>query len=410
MTAVASGALLVALVGACSSPAPTAAPVERQPAWQVRAAGGARPIDPGPAAATLLDAAGCATCHATIAAEWRTSRHALAWTNGLFQREYRQHPEPWCVNCHAPLTTQQAELRAMPAAHPHADQGVDCATCHVRGGALISTRRRPGSPHATVVDPTFGSPAFCADCHQFTFPVLDDAGQVTAMTAHPMQTTVASFAAGPYAAKGDCMQCHGSKTNHGWAGGHDPGMVGAALEVAWCRAPAGTARLTITNAAAGHSVPTGDVGRHMVLRAWRSSTPGAMFDVFLGRRFEAAPDGGEITTGGSSTSSRATRSLRTCATTRPPRRWFAGAPCSRRCPPAARPSRTSQPRRDRRAGHRLLSERRYFVAATGASTATSTASPSSSDGTETLMICSSPVSPVATCSVAPVSRSMPILT
>lgn len=296
MTLSRATAALALLLAGCSSPAPTAAPETRRPAWQVRAQGGARPIDPGTTDPTLLDAAGCATCHAAIAAEWRTSRHALAWTNGLFQRAYRQHPEPWCVNCHAPLTTQQAELAAAPAAHPHADQGIDCATCHVRAGALISTRRAAGSPHATVVDPTFGSPAFCADCHQFTFPALDAAGQVTAMTAHPMQTTVASFTAGPYAAKGDCMQCHGSKTNHGWAGGHDPGMLGAALEVAWCRAAAGTAHLTITNVAAGHSVPTGDIQRHLVLRAWRASNPDARFDVVLGRRFAAAPDGGETTT------------------------------------------------------------------------------------------------------------------
>jgi hypothetical protein len=290
-------ALVVGLI-ACHAPAtppPGAtqgANGEARPAWQVRPLGGMRPIDPGigpgtgtAAGAALLDAAGCGTCHAAIAGEWAASRHALAWTNGIFQREYAARPLAWCVNCHAPLTTQQAGL--------FRDRGVDCATCHVRGGALISARRRPGSPHATVEDPSFGSPAFCADCHQFTFPVLTGAGEVTRMTAHPMQTTVASFRAGPYARERDgCLACHGSRANHAFLGGHDPGMLAAALEVAWCRR-GDAVEVSVRNVAAGHAVPTGDIHRHMNLRIWRSSAPEALFEAFYGRRFDPADDGGK---------------------------------------------------------------------------------------------------------------------
>jgi hypothetical protein len=299
---------LVGLV-ACSTPAATTPPIaarEARPAWQVRQPGGAQPIDPGvadlpggaqpidpgrgvvgTAAAALLDADGCATCHAAIAGEWAASRHALAWTNGIFQREYTARPLAWCVNCHAPLTTQQAGR--------FRDRGVDCATCHVRGGALVATHKRGGSPHATVEDASFGSPAFCADCHEFNFPVLTAAGTVTRMTAHPMQTTVASFRAGPYAAQPDgCMTCHGSRSNHAFAGGHDPGMREAALDVTWCRRD-DTIEVRVRNAAAGHTVPTGDIHRHMNLRIWRSSAPEALFEAFYGRRFDPADDGGKTT-------------------------------------------------------------------------------------------------------------------
>jgi Cytochrome c554 and c-prime len=294
-------ALIVALA-ACSAPASPAAPVTvraARPAWQVRALGGAAPIDPGTAAAALLDARGCAGCHAAITAEWATSRHALAWTNGIFQREYAARPLAWCVNCHAPLTTQQAgQFR---------DAGVDCATCHVRRGALVNTRRRPGSPHATVEDPSFGSPAYCADCHQFTFPVLGAGGQVTRMTEHPMQTTVASFTAGPFAREaGGCMACHGSRTNHAYAGGHDPALLEAALEVTWCRRGE-TLELGVRNAAAGHSVPTGDIHRHLNLRVWRSSAPEALFEAFIGRRFDPADEGGKRTVWDSTIAPQATQ-------------------------------------------------------------------------------------------------------
>jgi len=277
-------------LAACSSaaPAPSAPAAPPRPAWEARAPGGARPIDPGPAAPSLLDAKGCATCHAAIAAEWATSRHALAWTNGIFQREFSQRPQAWCVNCHAPLTTQQAGA--------FRDAGVDCAGCHVRDGRLVSARVRPGSPHRTVADPTFGSPAYCADCHQFDFPILGDGGAVVRFTSHPMQTTVASFRAGPYAAQADgCMTCHGSKANHAFGGAHDPGMLGGALDVAWCRR-GDTVEVTVKNAAAGHTVPSGDVHRHLNVRLWRSSAPEALVDIFLGRRFEEAPDGGKTTT------------------------------------------------------------------------------------------------------------------
>lgn len=285
--------MLAVVIVACGAPAaPRVEAVEREPvpAWQVREAGGLRAIDPGPAAPELLDAKGCASCHAPIVDEWAKSRHAVAWTNSIFQREYSVRPQAWCVNCHAPLTTQQVDLDG-----PLAAQGVDCATCHVRGGALVSARKRASSPHDTRVDATFGTPAFCADCHQFNFPVLDG-GRAIAMTEHPMQTTVASFRAGPYAKeRAGCLTCHGSSKNHAFPGAHDRGMLEAALDVAWCRR-ADAVDISVRNATAGHTVPSGDIHRHLYLRVWRSSAPEAMFQAFYGRRFEPADGGGKRTT------------------------------------------------------------------------------------------------------------------
>jgi hypothetical protein len=336
--AIAGALAAVAAIGCGAPPAAGPAPAAARddaPAWRVRPPGGTIPIDPGldfgaePDA--LLDARGCAACHAAIVDEWARSRHALAWTNSIFQTEYSTRPQAWCVNCHAPLTTQQADL-----AGPRAAQGVDCATCHVRAGKLVAKTRRAGSPHETIGDPSFGSPAYCADCHQFTFPVLSARGEALRMTAHPMQTTVASFQAGPYAReRAGCMACHGSRHGHAFAGAHDEAMLESAVEVAWCREPrvgdgggggpaaallsaspaaaasasaaasAGAGedqllRVTVRNAAAGHTVPTGDIHRHMNLRLWRSSAPEAMFEAYFGRRFDPADDGGNVTTWDSS--------------------------------------------------------------------------------------------------------------
>lgn len=303
MTRAGHGWVAMVVVGACAAPtapAPTpAAPIgPAPPAWQARGPGGREPIDVGTTAPALVDAAGCATCHVAIAAEWALSRHALAWTNGIFQREYQAQPRAWCVNCHAPMPAQQAGLAV--GDHALADQGINCATCHVRRGRIVAARTTAGSPHDPIVDPGFGSPGFCADCHQFTFPVLSAAGAVERMTAHPMQDTVGSFLRGPYAAEpAGCLSCHGSATNHRFAGGHDPAMLEAALAIDWCRRPATAGDLlevTIANVAAGHAVPTGDIHRHMNLRVWRSSIPEALWEGYLGRRFEPADDGGKTTT------------------------------------------------------------------------------------------------------------------
>jgi hypothetical protein len=256
-------------------------------------------LGPGLSASTetLLDARGCASCHAAIVDEWSKSRHALAWTNSIFQTEWSALPQTWCVNCHAPLTTQQADL-----AGPRAAQGVDCASCHVRAGKLVAKTRRAGSPHETIGDPTFGSPAFCADCHEFTFPVLSPEGAALRMTAHPMQNTVASFRAGPYARERDgCATCHGSQHGHAYPGAHDRAMLEGALDVVWCRERADATgddqalRVTLRNVAAGHTVPTGDLHRHMYLRLWRSSAPEGLFQAFYGRRFEPDEAGGKRT-------------------------------------------------------------------------------------------------------------------
>ena len=92
-----------------------------------------------------------------------------------------------------------------------ADEGVNCAVCHIRGGRVLARRKGPASPHDTDVRADYGGPAFCAGCHQFNFPVIapdptrQGPGRVTGYTAHPMQDTVAQHARGPHARK-ECLR------------------------------------------------------------------------------------------------------------------------------------------------------------------------------------------------------------
>ena len=258
---------------------------------------GLGPIHAG--AADKLRAHACVGCHMDVHVDWGQSRHAKAWTNAIFQREYRDRPLDWCVHCHAPLAEQLAEVKRGGGAL--ADEGVNCAVCHIRGGRVLARRKGPASPHDTDVRADYGGPAFCAGCHQFNFPVIapdptgKGPGRVTGYTEHPMQDTVAQHARGPHAKK-ECLGCHhAGATGHLFPGGHDGDMLSHAIRMDACRDSKGLV-VSLANTGAGHNVPTGDLHRHLVLRAWRAGAPEELQEVTLGRRFEPAPEGGKRTT------------------------------------------------------------------------------------------------------------------
>lgn len=257
---------------------------------------GLGPIDSG--SARPPSAGTCAACHADAHADWAASRHGRAWTNPIFQREYRDNRLTWCVHCHAPLREQLAEVKQ--GGGPFADEGVTCAVCHLRGGRMIARRRSPRSPHDTETRADYGGPAFCAGCHQFNFPIIEPSpgggpGEVTGYTSHPMQDTVAQHARGPLAHRA-CGDCHrAGAAGHLFPGGHDSTMLARAVTLATCR-EGDLLKVSLTNVGAGHNVPTGDLHRHLVLRAWRATAPERLQEVVLGRRFQVDPNGGKKTT------------------------------------------------------------------------------------------------------------------
>ena len=88
-----------------------------------------------------------------------------------------------------------------------------------------------------------------------------------------MQDTEHQHARGAKAAQ-ECQTCHAraSEAGHLFPGGHDAAVVARAVTVTSCR-DGDALDVTLTNAGAGHNVPTGDLHRHLVLRAWRPSAP-----------------------------------------------------------------------------------------------------------------------------------------
>ncbi len=248
------------------------------------------PMDP-PTGLASLSAAQCAACHAEIHAEWAVTRHGEAFTDPLYQADLAHQGEPYvCAYCHTPLVEQRPtvvsgirlfwpSLVAAEAPNPRyvegfEREGVTCATCHMRGGAMVASHE-VDSPHATRADPGFASVEMCRPCHS-----LD----ITFGTklVRPIQDTFEEWEA-YRAAGGDqtCIDCHMPRVeprsmaldrparpgrSHALRGPRDVAFLrtGVVIEGSAIEASAGAvrARLTIFNGS-GHRIPTAEPQRRV---------------------------------------------------------------------------------------------------------------------------------------------------
>jgi hypothetical protein len=279
-----------------SAPAPTPSHVAPAPAPASQAAQeaavmelfsrGLEPVYTGalPAGIDDLSAASCQGCHPEEAREWKQSLHRQAWSQPLFQQAYALEPMAECRNCHQPLTAGQPESAAVVALRT---EGVNCATCHVRDGAILSPHRSGRAPHRVVSAPVMSAAAFCGGCHQFPFPERADGvdGSVTRVhhTREPMQDTLGEW---QHAAKTgltgeSCQGCHmpwvtradgRRRRSHRFPGGYDATLLRSAVQIrdVQARRVDGGVVLGLTLEAhgVGHAVPTGDLYRSLLVEAW----------------------------------------------------------------------------------------------------------------------------------------------
>ena len=203
---------------------------------QVRVDGN-NPVIPS---ANFSDGKNCGSCHADIAAQWKTSTHALAsFSNPLYRvsidklREDRgTAPSRMCGACHdlALLTTGAMDEKEIDAEDPRAHAGVSCTTCHstvhaTRDGngslTLRSDEVFPSAPadstlekhRARVASPTLRTAELCGTCHRSflaaetgnasAFFGMDDYGawQHSAWAGSPAERP-------DHVANQDCRACH----------------------------------------------------------------------------------------------------------------------------------------------------------------------------------------------------------
>ncbi|MGD8312809.1 MAG: hypothetical protein PVJ66_09450 [Gammaproteobacteria bacterium] len=302
------------------------------------------PVDTTQTPAVLgnLSAAGCATCHRDFYDEWRTTIHSQAWTDPYFQVDWQfDGAQSVCRLCHTPLDRQQpytvlgyrdkekwdpvlAENPAFDSGLQH--EGVTCAACHYRDGAIVGVLGTTGAPHP--VKQLDEANEICVRCHVvegerwdtfWRFPPCGTVAEIEStlrmsldeqdreylarlmksgetgsdvgngkIFGPPAPDVLMQGKSGEVGAKNSrklgCVQCHmplvkrplvedgvvRATRQHLWRGGHDPGMVRKALTIDFAKMrktdrDARRFRLTLANTGAAHYVPTGTPDRHLTV-------------------------------------------------------------------------------------------------------------------------------------------------
>lgn len=158
----------------------------------------------------------CGACHQNHYKEWKLSTHANAWTDLQFQAELKKESSPFlCINCHIPLQNQQEFVvsglidgdiyKPVKTKNPHFDkalqqEGINCASCHVRDGYIIGPTGTLKAPHKTKKDAIHLSEQLCISCH--------NANAVVTPTLACTFETADEWKAGPYYGKETCITCH----------------------------------------------------------------------------------------------------------------------------------------------------------------------------------------------------------
>ena len=239
----------------------------------------------------------CGDCHREIYDGWKQSVHARAMESRLFQdalkmaaADFGNDARKVCLRCHSPASALTDDLAL---SRKVSWEGITCDYCHsIR--EVTTTGTNPvarveftgvkSGPYPDVVSPAHGT-AFsnvhttslvCISCHEYKnslgFPVL---------------TTFTEWKDGPYSKAGkECQSCHmfAAKGNvvdprvktvadnsinlHQMPGSHSVDQLNKAIRGQMSAFRDGDhlqVTVKLTNAGAGHSVPTGSPIRQLIL-------------------------------------------------------------------------------------------------------------------------------------------------
>lgn len=293
-----------------------------------------------------LRASSCGTCHQAIYDEWRASTHARAWKDDAqFQEELAKHAggdgkhdASWmCVNCHTPFEAQLERLvfgledghlgKPRYIENPSFDprmqlEAITCATCHVRDGVIVGPYGDTRAPHPVKKDPALLSSQVCNECHQAN-------AQLEEVDLACLFDTGKEHAATEAAKNGEtCQTCHMPEVyrpvsnfpptpprkgrRHFFGGSLIPKAPKFEQDMAkmrpyyqdgltaeWVDLPKSLARgakakirFAITNAHAGHRLPTGDPERFITVEVIATDTHGVALgthEEFIGAKYQWNP-------------------------------------------------------------------------------------------------------------------------
>jgi hypothetical protein len=252
----------------------------------------------------------CGRCHRDILQAWKTSTHATALENPLFQdaldlavEESGATARATCLSCHAPTVQHSGDTELV---RKTSWEGVTCDFCH----SLKAVTFAAGVPRITVAfdgvktgplkdaasiahgvafSPVHASSLVCAPCHEYRNP-----------SGLPVLTTYSEWQDSSYAKKSvHCQSCHMSLTAakvvdpkikrtpqtsvnlHQMPGSHSIDQLNKAVSTRLATARRGDAlevTVELTNRGAGHMVPTGSPLRRLHLEVRVNSSDGKSYN------------------------------------------------------------------------------------------------------------------------------------
>ena len=198
----------------------------------------------------------CNECHKLIHEEWSTKDfHAKAYVNDPFKKGSKNYTANECIDCHA--AQEMGEEKNLKTRPVHKEEGVNCTTCHLRNNMIYGPYKLTAK-HKSEQDESMLKSDFCAGCHLPTFQEWQASGS-----------------------KNTCQECHMPRVERKAVQGFllskivPNRMIGQHLmsfekllkEAALITGETtkGSVKISITNRAGGHNMPTGKYGDYRIV-------------------------------------------------------------------------------------------------------------------------------------------------
>ena len=206
----------------------------------------------------------CKECHADIYKEWETTRHAQAWKSKQFTEQTQNRTKADCLPCHAPKPIFETGIgKENVLRDDNRESGVNCITCHRQNQKALGPFKDTKGECNPAPTSEFKDNSTCQMCHKNTSEEWK-----TSSFSHEgakNYSTCAKCHMKPIkraAAKGGVVK---EVFQHVTYGGYDLKALQESVRDLTVTVDKGKVHIVITNDCTGHTLPSGTVGRQLLI-------------------------------------------------------------------------------------------------------------------------------------------------
>lgn len=206
----------------------------------------------------------CKECHADIFKEWETTRHAQAWNSKQFIDQSQSRTKADCLPCHAPKPIFETGIgKECVLRDNNKEAGVTCLTCHSENQKSMGPYKDSKAECNPAYTSAFEDNSTCQMCHKNTSEEWKQSA--CSKKGTKSYATCAKCHMKPVkraAAKGGAVR---TVYTHVTYGRYDVNALKEAVRELNVSVDNGKIRVTLTNDLTGHSLPSGTVGRQLLI-------------------------------------------------------------------------------------------------------------------------------------------------